>query len=503
MFDGLKLLCLNQDPARWLNAPELVGVGFSVLSDGQTGEVKEQKAEFNGLTFSVLPSVSGGSVCLLKGSLHKFWNGKGSNADRFTLADFQAVVLNLQQRFGLDPQKAVVQNLEIGVNLSLPYSPQRAIKSAVTCRHRPFVHTQESDSRLSIGKVAVFDEYKVKLYDKGRQERNAAAKLLRIEVKYNKTRPLRRYEIRTLADLTNPDKVAPLLAVLLDTISAIVFLDTAADFDRLSDREHADYRRFRDLHTWESEHLNRWQRQDRRQRITLLSKKCNAYPFAQDLLSRVADEWQTVTNGAANVPAAAAESVGSEAHGKATFSPLDCLGEIVADDLPTTAPNRAVDTGIDKSLSPAEQCCISCGKRLISPKSFSRFCSEKYNGKTAARHCRNRDSNPRRTKRNRIMKAQAQDKFLRIVYTDPNGNEYADILHASEVGVSRADLDKIVSVTILADCPNAADGSGPNCCGRCSCANQETLIFGPARDLLTDLTTQNAPAVQESTHPPA
>ena len=89
------------------------------------------------------------------------------------------------------------------------------------------------------------------------------------------------------------------------------------------------------------------------------------------------------------------------------------------------------------------------------------------------------------------MRAKERNQFLRVTYSD-DGATYTDTLHSSEVGVSRADLDKIVSVFILPTCP-AADQSGPDCYGHCHCANPETFTGPDARALLADLTAENAP----------
>ncbi|MEZ0541247.1 hypothetical protein [Fibrella arboris] len=491
MLDGFKSFCRNQDPANWLNAPALASDGFTITSNGKTGEVSGQSAKYNDLTFTVTPSVGGLSRCMVSGSLHKYHNANHSNANRFTLADLQAAILDLENKFGIDASTATLENLEIGVNLHLPYSPQRVIRAASACRHRPFVHTQEPDSRPGIGKVAGFCEYVVKLYDKGKQTGNPAANLLRVEMKFKKMRPLHRYNVRTLADLTNPANVGPLVEVLLSALADTMFLDTSARLDQLTDREQADFRRFRDSDTWEHEEIKPYQRQDYRQRIARILKKCNAFDYASDLQKRVANEWQILTDGAAQRPAVTPKSGVSEAHEKATFSPLDCLGENVASD---TLRKEEKEKDIDNPKGTPVRLCVSCGKPLTNQKAYSFFCSEKYNGPKAARTCRNRDSNQRRTKRNQIMKAQQRNQFLRITYS-VDGETYTDTLHSSEVSVSRADLDKVESIFILPACLTA-DHSGRDCYAHCRSATPENLTGPDARALLADLTSQNAPPVE-------
>lgn len=505
MLDGLKLLCPPAYAARWLHTPELtagkllngklVDGGFALSVMPQTGEIQEraQRAAYDGLTFTLKPSHKMGYRCTITGSLHRYYNEGLTNDDRYTFAALQATITDLCQRFGLDASAVVVENIEIGVNLLLPFAAARVIDAVVVCHNKPFAHLNKANARL--GKVCLFTEYEVKLYDKGKQAQTAAANLLRVEVKVKKMRYLNRYGIQTLADLTRRDRLAPLVALLTDALTGTLFLDTTAPgLDCLTDAERADFYRFRDPLTWSrnAPGLTFWKRQDYRARLTQILIKCNAYPFGPHLINAVRDEWQTLLDSPAPVATNDPLTAGVEALEKAMISPLVWMGESVANPDPERS-EKEIHKNLANSWPLAT--CTTCGKLLTGQRKGSRFCSEKYNGKQAARQCRNRDSNPRRTKRNCIMKAKAQGQFLRITYTAPGGQTYTDILHSSEVGVSRADLDKIVSVSILADCP-AADHSGPDCYGHCGCAQAEMLRDEPARALLADLTHQNAPSPQ-------
>lgn len=219
MLDGLKLLCLNQDPARWLNAPELVGSGFALSVMEPTGEVlpKPRKALYNGLTFTLTPSLATGQRSTLSGSLHRYHNDGQTNANRFAMSGIVAAVADLCERFGIDAQTTTLENLEIGVNLPLLFSPACVIDAAVVCHNKPF--SLLNSERPSLGKVCCLTGYEVKLYDKGAQAKDPTANLLRVEVRATKMRFLQRYNVRTLADLTNPGNVRPLVEVLLSAIA--------------------------------------------------------------------------------------------------------------------------------------------------------------------------------------------------------------------------------------------------------------------------------------------
>lgn len=491
MLDGLKLRCPNLAPARWLTAPELVENGFPLAVVEPTGEIqrKPRTATYKGVTFTVTPSMLNDQRLTLAGSLHKYHNGGTVNSGRFTLADIQTAVHDLSIRFGVEPDSTLVENVEIGVNVALPFCPSRVIDAAIVCQNKPF--TLFDGSKPKLGKRCVLSDYEVKYYDKGKQSGDPRAHVLRVEVKVKKMRYLDAYGVVLLADLTNPAKVRPLVEVLLSAINATVFIDPRADLANLTPSEQAAYYQHRDPLTWSRPAIagDRWKRQDYRQRLNRLLKKCNAFDYGRDLLNRVVEEWQVLADVAGNTPTNSHENGLNEADKKATFSPLEYVGESVAK--PTIEKGEG-ETTYFLPDSPKNKCCVSCGKPLIGQQDNSRFCSEKYNGHKAARQCRNRDSNKRRTKRNKVMRAKEKNQFLRITYSR-NGETYTDTLHSLEVAVSREWLDTVVSVELLPICPNA-NLSGPDCYGHCKCVATSTTWNGnDARQRLAELTAQNAP----------
>jgi len=403
------------------------------------------------------------------------------------MADVQAAINDLSERFCIDAEMTALENLEIGLNLPLSFSPARVIVAAIVCHNKAF--TAFDASTPNLGKRCKLSEYEVKIYDKSKQTGNLSTNLLRVEVKVKKMRYLDRYNLRTLADLTNPAKVRPLIGVLLSAISGTVFIDPAANLAPLTLAERADYYRFQIPSTWSRNpsEVNFWKRQDYRQRINRLLEKCNAFDYVHALREGIADEWETLFI-TSSLPENGAKSATGEATEKAMFSPLEYVCETIAITLPEKGEKEK-----DKYNPKGEpvRICVSCGKPLTNQKAYSFFCSEKYNGAKAARRCRNRDSNQRRAKRNQVMRAKVRNQFLQVTYS-VDGATYTDILHSTEVGVNRADLDKVVSITILPDCPLATH-SGPDCYGHCRCSNPESLTGNKARTLLADLTTQNAP----------
>lgn len=78
------------------------------------------------------------------------------------------------------------------------------------------------------------------------------------------------------------------------------------------------------------------------------------------------------------------------------------------------------------------------------------------------------------------MRATHRNQFLRVVYTDPSGAEYADTLHASEIAVTGEWLDRVRRVEVVPG-PDAQPVSGCTATGEA------------ARTWLSELSTQNHP----------
>lgn len=469
MFDGINVVCYALDPKKWFDSPELLGVdGFPLEVMESTGEVleKPRKAKYKGLTFSVSPSKGGGVRCWVDGSIHKYRNSGLYNYDRFTFTDIRTVVDDLQKRFGIDPSKAYLHGLEVGINLEYSSNSQvvRSIKAAIV--HKDKAYSWPPRSRVN-GKMCSRGEYEVKIYHKG-NESGIGKPILRLEVKVLKMRFLGGYGLETLADLVNPNKVFALVGVLFEALKHTVFIDPYAEMNLLNQRERLVLEMFRQPERWVS--IGFEQRRGRREQIERILEKCNAFNVRADLEKRVFEEWERLKNGdseAEKIPMFSPIFEPKEAGEKPMFSPLECVGEnmgfTLCDELPKMIPTQEVETRV----------CCSCGSDISHQRKKSRFCAEKYKG-VGAKKCRNKDSNQRKTKRLQVMRAKEKDMYVRITYHAANneGEQFTDILHSSEIAVSRDWLDRVVRVELLKETP-------------------ETLAGSSAKELLQGLTNSN------------
>ncbi|MPR32398.1 hypothetical protein [Salmonirosea aquatica] len=478
MIDSVDLRIFGVDPSTWLDSSELTG-RFAVKVNPRTGKPIDgvMKATYKSLVFEITPRADGTSSMTLRGSTHKYSNEGTHNSDQFHYHQLLTVIEELTAKFGLVPGQSVIEGIEVGVNLELPFPVKKVLTSVIAYKDKTFEIINAR--RPSLGRLCPFYEYDIKLYDKviqsfteyPAQPKPDAKNLLRYEVKVNKMRWLKSYGIQTLADLTEIDTVRSLLGALVGVLEKIVFVDIDATLDLLTDREQARYGLFRDRDKWRA--FDKSQRYEMREQLPRLLKKSNAFDYGHALLNAINTTWLGLFQEAPKARLFHRVCIEGEADKNPTISPFKCLGETVGKE-----EKEPSYKNLSKTLK--IRVCASCGKDISGQRSQSRFCSEKYNGHRHARHCRNQDSNQRKTKRYQVMRAQAKNQYVRITYHAINdeGNQFCDTLHSSEIAVSREWLDTVVRVEVLSEPP-------------------ENLTDTEGRDYLERLTKCNMPQFRE------
>ena len=191
----------------------------------------------NGLKFDYFDGVDTNTgeirkVCTLRGSLHKYANGGLHNADSFRLSDLCRVFTELKEVYGIEPGATRLRRVEFGVNIRLPYDPQRVLKAIKMYKANKFVHTG------NMGLKHESSLYELKIYDKGRQCGVLGFdNILRIEIRA-KVSFLKRNHISVskLGDLLSADVWIRFEALLLKALEDIVIVE-AVPLEGLSKKE--------------------------------------------------------------------------------------------------------------------------------------------------------------------------------------------------------------------------------------------------------------------------
>jgi len=455
MFDGINAIYkLTEKDTHILNF-----LFWEVLVNEHTGERMNDFKTFSkyGLIFKLKPSLNNGWVLSINGSLHK-WHNKGySNSDQFTFENVQKAVHNLCSLFSISPNKVLLHGLEIGVNISLPYSVKKLLKSIVAYKGKPF--TQINKSNESKGFVCSLSEYHLKIYNKGNQGKTGAENLLRFEVSVKKMRYLKN-TFPTIADLTNKEKALTGIEYLQDCYNAIIWTDFTANKNIMSNREVKQWLSFSNPKTWQGMKKDSLKNSRIRWRYLL-----NKYGKIPDIFPLILNTWQTLfyeENEALNLPPFHQHLLINEAIKLTPFSPFKCNGEkgVIIDlksiekkgDLSIDENNNINPESSTKYLPKShhkaieKRTCKTCKKDITHQRRQSLFCSSKYVGEKQAKQCRNKNSNRKRDFKKRILKADAKNKFIAITYENEN-LFYTDILHPKEFEFNKW-FDTILKIEI-------------------------------------------------------
>jgi hypothetical protein len=280
VIDYLKIHELPVSPAEILANDRLT---FPLSNVATTGELlnRSQVAHFKELQFVVR-----GEKVNLKGSLHKHFEG-GTNHRDFFLTDIKATIEKLAETFHFDPQHAVINFIEIGVNISLDSDPTKIIKTFVQHRNNPFEPLHINGK--GFGRKCENQQITIKIYNKSLQY-GLNEPLMRYEVKIKRMKFLERFGITglTLADLTNPETYQPLKKMLLEVWQGILNYDPEINPESIKkskDRELFISGRFPEF--WQD--MDKFQRTRKKKRFIelaggkkisnqiseLIEKKCN------------------------------------------------------------------------------------------------------------------------------------------------------------------------------------------------------------------------------------
>ena len=413
---------------------------------------------FRGLDLKLTDSKGGGYRLNIKGSLHKYANSGKHNADRFTFDRLQNAISSLTDVTGINSDRYALSGIEIGLNIPLNEPPQRIFKNVVSYGNKPFEAMNKK--RSGLGLECTLRQYSIKVYDKGRQSRKNE-NILRFEVAVNKMQLLDGYGISTLADLTAPEKVQPLVRLLLDAASRIIWTDTAANLSQMTDRQQKKWLAYSNPKTWvqltkqgKVYHLRQWQ--------NLLSIYGNI-PDLQNMIlanwSGLFEGWELPENQDKQAEKLlpfyriAPENASAK---NVTFLPFIWTVKRYKKHNPKTPPERINIKnnikGAKKALlpeKPQQHFCLSCGADISHQHPQSKFCSARFVGERKARQCRNKDSNRRLSLKRKIKRAMDKEQFLAISYKDSTGATYTDILHPKELGITKKWLDSVQSIETI------------------------------------------------------
>ena len=290
MIDFIKIHSLAVNAEKLLNNERLT---FPLSNIAYTGEVlnRWQPAQYRGLTFKVK-----GNIVQLKFSPHKYFEGGKTNFRDFQLKNIQDVIFELSATFEFDPEKSVLNFIEIGVNVKTDIDPNKLIDCFICYKNIPFEHLKVKNK--GYGRICSTQQFDIKVYNKSLQN-DLEYHLLRFEVKVKRMRFLERYGIKslTIADLTKLNIYTNLKTMILDVFNGILMYNpeiTRENFKNQKDREL--FIEGRSAKYWQT--LERTKRHRQIKRFAELAESDKIKKELYKLISEKCNELTTCTNDA-------------------------------------------------------------------------------------------------------------------------------------------------------------------------------------------------------------
>ncbi|HLO45782.1 MAG TPA: hypothetical protein VK175_15695 [Leadbetterella sp.] len=250
----------------------------SFFFSNSDGELLSQMNKLNGLKFTKKEN-----YIKLEGSLHLFHNNGTQNYDEFTYSKICKTIDHLISTKKIDAKKSIINNIEFGVNIELPFPVSLILNKIVTFKGSPFSH----EKNLNINsRVCKNSQIHIKMYDKGLQF-DLNKNLLRFEVKIKRMQfhQNKGIDIRNLADLKiyrNYPKVIDLIKSIFDEI---LFEEDNFDQRLLSTKDLIFYLRIINPNYWlnsqnqsaaEKKKMNR----EKIKYKSLIEKNCIGKPYS-------------------------------------------------------------------------------------------------------------------------------------------------------------------------------------------------------------------------------
>lgn len=246
---------------------------FIISVNHETGETDNKKeGEYFGMHIIKYPS---GRV-MVKGSIHKFFNRIDFNGNDFDMNNISSALKDLEKELGLRPKYCRLENIEIGVNVELPFDPNKVLQNLLFHRCVEFNKTISGAFYYQSAKR----EYIIKIYNKTAQYEKKLKKYaenisfmnqtekkdfslfkntirtylhpntLRFEIKFMKMNMLNELGITYLSDLIKPGIGRVFKDLLLKEFPEVFFYDYTTDQSRMKNYEINRLKDYRNPNYW-------------------------------------------------------------------------------------------------------------------------------------------------------------------------------------------------------------------------------------------------------------
>lgn len=465
MIDGVKILC-NLSPSDWTSNKNL---SFRSWADLSTGEIPHDSkhADLKGLHLSII-SGNTGTFCNLRGSLPKYFNNGENNAFDYDYSDFLTTCDLLRDDLKINPKEAVLRGFEFGVNINLPFDIS-AIYEAVKSFKMNICGINKVEGKRN-GVRFDFQQYEIKIYDKGQQQTGKKSRLMRFEIVVKKMAFVKSLGIKTLADLQNTRVWVELSKILLKVWAEIIFIDKLLRYKLMSNHQQKKYLRFFDIHYWANLNRNTYYKakNDLNKLQTLYEGKHNGKQIIYTLIAEKCQKLTTLSSAEIgdNLTKLQGQNNTQENVKNATplkksfwrqFNHLDKglnTGNNSNTNLIENTTNKILNNKKEnnKKKKPKKSICMNCKKELKNKKASAKFCGLRcknhYNGKWRTKERQKQRATEVRELKKLLPKLKALNLPLLVIYK-ADGAQYADHLQQSEINAPAEWIRQVVKVVVM------------------------------------------------------
>ena len=172
----------------------------------------------------------------LEGSIHKYFNQGLHNYNDFFYTNLLSAIIDLCKKFNINPCITILNNVEFGVNIIVPFNIKDFLNSIISHKGKQFVPFKDTDGASGI--QCLHTDYIIKIYHKSLQYEQPE-NILRFEIKAIRMKYFedKKINIKYLSDLLNPDLFFQLGAVLKAVFNEILFYDWSINETNLNAKE--------------------------------------------------------------------------------------------------------------------------------------------------------------------------------------------------------------------------------------------------------------------------
>ncbi|MBW1297779.1 hypothetical protein [Aquimarina litoralis] len=440
MVDGIKILCVGTDYRDW-EKNELLQFQIKVDDKTRLSKTGRKFAKHQGLYFSIIPSTKSNTKhCIVRGSLHRYYNQGRDNASDFGFMELQEVINDLQNVFHIDLRQAKIQTLEYGVNI-FTNSPARNIIRGIRAYGNSAFERLKTDAIYN-GRQLKRQLFKYKVYDKGIQQSKSLDNLLRVEVAFDSIKEIGKYGVEVLEDLRGLNKVCSLKERLLAIWEDMIFYDKGMQYRRMTRWQREKMLYYLDANNWEK--FTPMQRLRAKKHFRELYNEFCTSTTQKDILLSIRRKLESLTTLKSDVLRNYYSKNGLEK--QLYITDIDKQVKHHINDIPEKSKNRNM-----KSVKKKNKKCLVCVTNISHKRAGTIYCSNKckdsYHSKKRTK-LRREKKEAEKKNLNKLKKLIPKQHFFYIISCKGKGLSYTNRLLRLDANTSSNIISTINTVEV-------------------------------------------------------